>query len=88
MVAAQAVLATPLLAALSRQIVADAEAHLGEQLRSLRLSAPRRALALIHDTRFSLVTAALCRLRFGRAISRRSAPCWWWAATSTGTPAP
>ncbi|WP_232630482.1 ABC transporter permease [Methylobacterium sp. Leaf118] len=67
MVAAQAVLATPLVAALSRQVVADAEAHLGEQLRSLRLSAPRRAMVLIYDVRFSLVTAALAA--FGRAIS-------------------
>ncbi len=67
MVAAQAVLATPLVAALTRQVVADAEAHLGESLRSLRLSAPRRALVLIYDVRFSLVTAALAA--FGRAIS-------------------
>ena len=67
MVAAQAVLATPLVAALARQVVADAEAHLGEQLRSLRLSAPRRAAVLIYDVRFSLVTAALAS--FGRAIS-------------------
>jgi tungstate transport system permease protein len=67
MVAAQAVLATPLIAALTRQVVADAEAHLGEQLRSLGLSALRRARALIHDTRFSLVTTALAA--FGRAIS-------------------
>ena len=67
MVAAQAVLATPLVAALARQVVADAEAHLGEQLRSLRLSAPRRAMVLIYDARFSLVTATLAA--FGRAIS-------------------
>lgn len=67
MIAAQAVLATPLIAALTRQIVADSEAHLGEQLRSLGLSAWRRALVLIFDTRFSLVTAALAA--FGRAIS-------------------
>ncbi|SFL94690.1 ABC transporter permease [Methylorubrum salsuginis] len=67
MVAAQAVLATPLVAALTRQVVADAEAHLGEPLRSLRLSAPRRALVLIYDVRFSLVTAGLAA--FGRAIS-------------------
>ena len=67
MIAAQAVLATPLVAALSRQVVADAEAHLGEQLRSLRLSAPRRATVLIFDARFSLVTTALAA--FGRAIS-------------------
>lgn len=67
MVAAQAVLATPLVAALTRQVIADAEAHLGEQLRSLRLSAPRRAGVLIFDARFSLLTAALAA--FGRAIS-------------------
>lgn len=67
MVVAQAVLATPLAAALTRQVVADAEAHLGEQLRSLGLSAPRRAAVLIYDVRFSLVTAALAA--FGRAIS-------------------
>ena len=67
MITAQAVLATPLIAALTRQIVADSEAHLGEQLRSLGLSAWRRALVLIYDTRFSLVTAALAA--FGRAIS-------------------
>ena len=67
MVVAQAVLATPLIAALTRQIVADSEAYLGEQLRSLRLPAWRRAGVLIFDTRFSLVTAALAS--FGRAIS-------------------
>lgn len=67
MVAAQAVLATPLVAALTRQVIADAEDHLGEQLRSLGLSAPRRAGILVYDTRFSLVTAALAS--FGRAIS-------------------
>lgn len=67
MVVAQVVLATPLVAALTRQVVADAEAHLGEQLRSLGLSAPRRAAVLIYDVRFSLVTAALAA--FGRAIS-------------------
>jgi tungstate transport system permease protein len=67
MVAAQAVLATPLVAALTRQVIADSEAHLGEQLRSLHLSAPQRAGVLIYDARFSLVTAALAA--FGRAIS-------------------
>jgi tungstate transport system permease protein len=67
MIAAQAVLVTPLIAALSRQVVADAEGHLGEQLRSLRLPAWRRAATLVHDVRFSLVTALLAA--FGRAIS-------------------
>ncbi|ACL58534.1 ABC transporter permease [Methylobacterium nodulans] len=67
MIAAQTVLVTPLVAALSRQILADAEAHLGEQLRSLRLGAVRRAAALAYDARFSLVTVVLAA--FGRAIS-------------------
>lgn len=34
MIAAQATLATPLVAALTQQVVADARVHLGEQLRS------------------------------------------------------
>ncbi|WP_336488742.1 ABC transporter permease [Methylobacterium nigriterrae] len=67
MVAAQSVLVTPLIAALTRQIVADADAHLGEQLRSLRLPPWRRAGVLIFDVRFSLVTALLAA--FGRAVS-------------------
>ncbi|MCJ2049430.1 ABC transporter permease [Methylobacterium sp. J-070] len=67
MIAAQATLATPLIAALTQQIVADARVHLGEQLCSLGLSAPRQAMAMIYDVRFSLVTAALAA--FGRAIS-------------------
>ena len=67
MVAAQSVLVTPLIAALTRQIVADAEVHLGDQLRSLRLQTWRRAGLLVFDVRFSLVTAILAA--FGRAIS-------------------
>ncbi|MFE1598286.1 ABC transporter permease [Methylobacterium sp. ID0610] len=67
MIAAQTVLVTPLVAALSRQILADAEAHLGEQLRSLRLGPVRRAAALVYDARFSLLTVVLAA--FGRAIS-------------------
>lgn len=67
MIAAQTVLVVPLIAALARQIVADAEEHLGEQLRSLGLGPARRAAILIYDTRFSLVTAILAA--FGRAIS-------------------
>ncbi|GJE15994.1 ABC transporter permease [Methylobacterium marchantiae] len=67
MIAAQTILVVPLIAALTRQIVADAEDHLGEQLRSLGLGRVRRAAILIFDTRFSLVTAILAA--FGRAIS-------------------
>lgn len=67
MVVAQAVLATPLIAALTRQIVADADLHLGQQLRSLGLSPLRRAGIVVYDVRFSLVTVLLAA--FGRAIS-------------------
>jgi tungstate transport system permease protein len=67
MMVAQAVLVTPLIAALTRQIVQDAEAGLGEQLRSLRLSPLRRAALLVFDARFTLGVAVLAA--FGRAIS-------------------
>ena len=67
MIVAQSVLITPLIAALTRQIVEDADAELGEQLRSLRLGSLRRVRALIFDVRFSLVVAVLAA--FGRAIA-------------------
>lgn len=67
MVLAQTILVVPLIAALTRQIVEDADRELGEQLRSLRLTAWQRARALIVDARFSLVVAVLAA--FGRAVS-------------------
>ena len=67
MVVAQAILVTPLIAALTRQVVEDADRDLGEQLRSLRLGRLQRAGALLYDARFSLVVAVLAA--FGRAIS-------------------
>jgi len=67
MIVAQTILVTPLVAALTRQIIEDADAELGEQLRSLRLSAAQRARALVHDARFSLLIAVLAA--FGRAIA-------------------
>jgi len=67
MVAAQTVLVAPLIAALTRQIVEDADRELGEQLRSMRLTAWRRATTLLYDARFSLEVAILAA--FGRAVS-------------------
>lgn len=67
MVFAQVVLITPIIAALSRQIVADAWRDYEEQLRSLGASTPRAALTLLVDTRFSLSTAVLAGL--GRAVA-------------------
>jgi tungstate transport system permease protein len=67
MIVAQTVLVAPLIAALTRQIVEDADRDLGEQLRSMRLSLRRRAQVLVYHARFSLVVAVLAA--FGRAIS-------------------
>jgi tungstate transport system permease protein len=67
MVIAQVVLITPIIAALSRQIVADAWRDYEEQLRSLGASTPRAACTLLIDTRFSLSTAVLAGL--GRAVA-------------------
>src|SRR6266545_6271932 len=67
MVIAQAVLVTPLVAALARQAVSDAWRDYREQLKSLGASMFASALALLHDVRFSLVTIVLAA--FGRAIA-------------------
>ena len=67
MIIAQTILVTPLIAALTRQIVEDADRELGEQLRSMRLTLAQRVRTLIYDTRFSLLVAVLAA--FGRAIS-------------------
>ena len=67
MVVAQTILIAPLMAALTRQIVADAWAEYHEQLRSLGAGTWRAALTLLWDTRFSLFTALLAG--FGRAAS-------------------
>jgi tungstate transport system permease protein len=67
MVFAQTLLVAPLIAALTRQMIEDADRELGEQLRSMRLSVGQRARALVVDARFSLVVAVLAA--FGRAVS-------------------
>jgi tungstate transport system permease protein len=67
MVIAQAILIFPLLAALTRQVVADAWGETREQLVSLGATPWASALALLVDLRFTLVTIVLAG--FGRAIS-------------------
>jgi len=67
MVFAQTILVAPLIAALTRQMIEDADRELGEQLRSMRLSIGQRARTLVVDARFSLVVAVLAA--FGRAVS-------------------
>ncbi len=67
MIIAQAILITPIIAALSRQIVADAWGEYREQLTSLGASTPRAALTLLWDTKYSLATVLLAG--FGRAVA-------------------
>lgn len=67
MVIAQAVLVTPIIAALSRQTLEDAWHEYEEQLRSLGARRLSAALTLLWDSRFSLVTIVLAG--FGRAAA-------------------
>ena len=65
MIIAQVVLVTPIIAALSRQVVEDLWVEYEEQLRSLGVTPGRAIATLLWDGRFSLVTALLAG--FGRA---------------------
>ena len=67
MVLAQALLVTPIVAALTRQTIEDAWAEYEEQLRSLGARPGRAMWTLLRDTRFSLLTALLAG--FGRAAA-------------------
>ena len=67
MVIAQTILVAPIIAALSRQIVADAWGEYREQLTSLGAARSSAALTLLWDLRFSLATVVLAG--FGRAIA-------------------
>ena len=67
MVIAQAILITPIIAALTRQTVSDAWLEYREQLTSLGAGTYRSAMTLLWDTRFSLATVLLAG--FGRAIA-------------------
>lgn len=67
MVLAQAVLVLPVVTALTRQTVEDAERAYGEQLQSLGAGRLLRSLLLAWDTRLALFTVLVAA--FGRAIS-------------------
>ena len=67
MVIAQAVLVTPIIAALTRQTIEDLWSEYREELTAMNVSATRRVATLIWDARFSLVTALLAG--FGRAAA-------------------
>jgi len=65
MIVAQAILVTPIVAALTRQVVADLWVEYREQMTSLGAGPMRAIPALLYDARFTLVTAVLAG--FGRA---------------------
>lgn len=67
MLLAQTVLVLPIVIALVRQVVEDADAAHGEQLRSLGAGPRLRSLLLAWDERSALLTVALAA--FGRAIA-------------------
>ena len=67
MVIAQCILVTPIIAALTRQTIADLSDEYREQLRSLGVGPLRSIPTLLWDGRFSLLTALLAG--FGRAIA-------------------
>ena len=67
MVLAQAVLVLPVVAALTRQSVEDAERSHGEQLQSLGAQPWLRSVLLAWDERYALLTVLIAA--FGRAIS-------------------
>lgn len=67
MIIAQCILVTPIIAALSRQVIADLHEEYRDQFQSLSVPWPTTIAALVWDARFSLLTVALAG--FGRAIA-------------------
>ncbi len=67
MIIAQCLLITPIIAALTRQVIEDLWAEYSEQLRSLGSTPARAAPTLLWDGRHSLVTVILAG--FGRALA-------------------
>ena len=67
MIIAQAVLITPIVAALSREVVEQLHCEYAEQFRSLSVPRSSAAAALLWDARYSLLTVALAG--FGRAVA-------------------
>lgn len=67
MIIAQTILVTPIIAALTKQVVEDLHAEYREQFASLGVGAFDRITALLWDARYSLLTVALAG--FGRAVA-------------------
>jgi len=67
MIIAQVVLVTPIIAALTRQVIEGLDDEYAEQLRSLGISKLNSVPTLLWDGRYALMTALLAG--FGRAIA-------------------
>jgi tungstate transport system permease protein len=67
MIIAQTILITPIIAALSRQVIEDLHTEYAEQFKSLSVPWHAAIAALIWDARYSLLTVALAG--FGRAVA-------------------
>ena len=67
MIIAQTILVTPIVAALTRQVVEDLHREYAEQFSSLQVGPFDRVVALLWDARYSLLTVTLAG--FGRAVS-------------------
>lgn len=67
MIIAQTILITPLIAALSRQVIEDLYNEYKDQFLSLQMTRSQKIKALLWDARYSLSTVALAGL--GRALS-------------------
>ncbi len=67
MIIAQTILVTPIVAALTKQVVEDLNAEYAEQFASLGVRPLARVSALLWDARYSLITVALAG--FGRAVA-------------------
>ncbi|WP_420413595.1 ABC transporter permease [Roseibium sp.] len=67
MIIAQTVLVTPIVAALTRQVIEDLNLEYSEQFASMGVGPFNRVTALLWDARYSLLTVALAG--FGRAVA-------------------
>ncbi|SPH23702.1 Tungstate uptake system permease protein TupB [Defluviimonas aquaemixtae] len=67
MIIAQTILVTPIVAALTKQVVEDLHHEYAEQFASLGVGPFDRVAALLWDARYSLLTVALAG--FGRAVA-------------------
>ncbi len=67
MIIAQTILITPIIAALSRQVLEDLHGEFADQFRSLCLTRWQQIEALLWDARYALLTVSLAG--FGRAVA-------------------